>query len=123
MQNVLRNRLIQLICEVPRKLIIRGDEATGETYQAAHDIADHLIAKLGPLPPCKVGDTVYEVGLKNDCSGLRVIEREVSKIEITKDGVALYYCDWREHERIGLYYLTREDAEKAIPESEDVDNA
>ena len=80
---------------------------------------DYLIARGVSALPCNVGNTVYEIELKRDCSGLGVFEREVSKIEITNDGVVLYHREWREHERIGEYRLTRKEAEFAIGESDE----
>lgn len=62
----------------------------------------------------KIGDTVYQVELKSDGSGLGVFEREVAKIEITADGIALYYKDWKTFEKINVYYLTRSEDEEAI---------
>lgn len=97
---------------------IKGATGSDEDVDCLDLSVDYLIAE-GVFALPNIGDTVYEIGVKRDCSGLGVFEREVSKIEITKDGVFLYHKEWREHERIVVYRLTREEAEFAIGESEE----
>ena len=51
MQNDMRNRLANLICE--------AEEKVNNEYPTIEMVADHLIANGVIVPPCKVGDTVY----------------------------------------------------------------
>ena len=51
MQNDMRNRLANLICE--------AEEKVNNEYPTIEMVADHLIAHGVIVPPCKVGDTVY----------------------------------------------------------------
>ena len=53
MQNDMRNRLANLICEAEGKV--------NNEYPTIEMVADYLIANGVIVPPCKVGDTVYNI--------------------------------------------------------------
>lgn len=55
----MRNRLIELLMNVPKLPITVGGRANGKTYQTASNIADYLLANGVVVPPCKVGDIVW----------------------------------------------------------------
>ena len=80
-------------------------------------LADHLIANGAILPPCKVGDRIW------DKYGYTF---EIQKIEIFND-IMLFRCGNRGTEDYMAFYdfevgtnvfLTKEDAEKALKEKE-----
>ena len=57
----MRDRLIKLILNTPVLKFPSGSRAQGKTYQTAQNVADHLLANGVIVPPCKVGDTVYQI--------------------------------------------------------------
>ena len=69
------------------------------------DIAEHLLANGVIIPPCKVGDTVYQI------DGVRVYESTIKNVIYDTNGVAF------DEDAIGTtVFLTREEAEKALKE-------
>lgn len=100
MPNDMRDRLIELISDKENKLY-----STNE-YRIAC-LADHLIENGVILPPCKVGDTVYQTDTE------RVYASNVKAIVYDTDNIAF------DERAIGkTVFLTREDAEKALRERE-----
>lgn len=118
----MREKLIKLI----------QDAVNGCARNWAEIIADHLIQNGVILPPCKVGDTVYELTiykdkLKNQINGY-INHRTVSSIHMSnnqKDKDKPYLtlsCDFGYCKRVPLeafgktVFLTKEEAEKALEE-------
>ena len=95
------------------------------TKDDIEEIADHLLANGVILPPCKVGDTVYEL-VPSWSATPKIKERTVQKIEITgssdlritlkrenSDGSKKYYLI--EQSKIGkTIFLTPGEAERAL---------
>ncbi len=94
-------------------------------YSSYEDFADHLLANGVIVPPCKVGDTVWLKSLNRQHTEWGIIEGKISMIQqkvdkswkfrVTKNrSVQDYTVD-----SIGkTIFLTREEAEKALKESE-----
>ena len=57
----MRERLIELLMDVPKLQVTCGGRMQGRTYQTAQNIADHLLANGVIVPPCKVGHPVYRI--------------------------------------------------------------
>ena len=94
----MRDRLVELI-----------REAKKQTKNANCDIgrnmifADYLLANGVIVPPCKVGDTVYET------DGVRIYESTIKQVIYDTTGVAF------DERAIGTsIFLTREEAEQAL---------
>lgn len=122
MPNDMRDRLIELISDMENKLL-RSYPYTTDEYRIA-SIADHLIANGAIIPPCKVGDTLYDISeFVNGCSYPEIYEYKCDYITIftDKDGETVFAID-----AINFYFndfgktvfLTREDAIKALRERE-----
>ena len=120
-----REKLIELINNVPKIPCIREGRATGKTFQTTQNIADHLLANGVIVPPCKVGDEVYIIDYYWDCdiNGYGVCD------EFERDESSCEYCPHilkkifiREIEyKMSMYddigktvFLTKEEAEKAL---------
>lgn len=96
-----RERLIELLCSAPL-----GSKTFEQQYYKSTitKIADYLLANGVIVPPCKVGDTVYQV----DNAG-RIYESKIKTVIYDTDGIAF------DEKAIGKsIYLTREEAEKAL---------
>ena len=129
MQNKMRDKLIELLtdaelgyaqylCEECDKAI-KGDVAE-ELMKRLEFYADRLIENGAVIPPCKVGDIVYEISTDFTGTKLHIFERIVSRVEIVQSKCILYYCPWKEHKLIGKhYYLTKEQAEQKLRELSD----
>ena len=77
-----------------------------------YELADHLLANGVILPPCKVGDTVWEIDADNPFEEeLQVIESKVERFYVgTSHSLHLIDCK--------TVFLTKEEAEKALKERE-----
>ena len=103
----MRDRLIELL----------NDLNVWDDYISNEDIADHLFANGVIVPPCKVGDTVYQT------DGVRIYELEVFDVSLRN------YKPYYETESIDFDYsaigksifLTKEEAEQALKEREQSD--
>lgn len=74
--------------------------------------ADHLLANGVIVPPCKVGDTVYQT------DGARIYESCITHIEIYSF-VTVFYTDGVAFDETAIgnsIYLTKEEAEKELAE-------
>jgi hypothetical protein len=107
------------------KLIQRADAMCGSRKQCEgcvgfgkgadccdYNIAAHLIANGVIVPPCKVGDTVYQT------DGERIYESCITHIEIYSF-VTVFYTDGVAFDETAIghsIYLTKEEAEKALAE-------
>ena len=122
----MRDRLIELIINADAydsyecKLCNKDDDACDCCY--AEKLADKLLANGVVCPPCKVGDTVYEI---------QPIRKRVQAYEITtiKYNGHYWWFTWILKDRKGIYgnvdgfsshqigktiFLTREEAERAL---------
>ena len=114
----MRDRLIELISEVHKK------EFNREFMFIAEHIADYLLENGVVVPPCKVGDILYET--KPDFSGrlkqplsLKVVGFEMinNMVFIEVEYETITSAGWYSVnvERLGkTVFLTREEAEKAL---------
>ena len=90
-----KERLIELIM----------DSVGGCARNWAEVIADHLLKNGIIVPPCKVGDVVYQT------AGVRIYEGQIKEI-IYDTGLIVF-----DERAIGnTVFLTREGAEKALAE-------
>ena len=77
--NDMRDRLIELISDMENELL-RAYQYTTDEYRIA-SIADHLIENGAILPPCKVGDTLYDISeFVNGCSSPEIYESAQSAV-------------------------------------------
>lgn len=109
-----RDRLIELIHDSDYSLNSVG-------------LADHLIANGVIVPPCKVGDKTFLV-LQKTSGGYDIVESKC--VRITDNGYGKYYSMAIDCPEIGntlefgiydfgkFVFLTKEEAEKALKESE-----
>lgn len=86
------------------------------------EIAEHLLANGVIVPPCKVGDTLYEITSRNTISEYEVtaIRIELFNVfidwKLTQGFVDRYISDMPVGEIGKTVFLTREEAEKALEE-------
>ena len=115
-----RERLIELLQNVP---------ADSEGNRGVGRIADYLLENGVIVPPCCIGDTVYEIreNGRSPISGRR-FDRCITTVQMLDCAVirksTLYAKEKRyaknDSVRLGkTVFLTREEAEKALEESED----
>ena len=99
-----RERLIELLKNVPRNTRAFYDQ-----------FADYLLANGVIVPPCKVGDTVYET------DGIRIYELTILDISLHRNRP--YYetesIDFDDDAIGKTIFLTRKEAEKALEEMEE----
>lgn len=68
----MKNRLIELIMNVPMLTTKFVGRSQGRRYLTAGHLADHLLANGVIVPPCKVGQTVY------------IVEKSISQVFVGK---------------------------------------
>ena len=103
-----RDRLIKLLQEPP---------ADWEGNRGVGAIADHLLANGVIVPPCKVGDTVYEI--EYGIGSYELWEKNLCKTEV-KAICILTENDYHPLNRIGKdVFLTKEDGEQVLKEREE----
>lgn len=116
MQNNMRDRLVELILQSDP---IKERDLDDEWYDGEiEDIADHLLENGVIVPPCKVGDVVYEINRNG------ILEMEIAQIKITERyimfdciDVILDYEDFFYESDIGkTVFVTRDEAERALRE-------
>lgn len=99
-----REQLIELLKNVPRNTRAFYDQ-----------FADYLLANGVIVPPCKVGDTVYET------DGIRIYELTILDISLHRNRP--YYetesIDFDDDAIGKTIFLTRKEAEKALEEMEE----
>lgn len=96
----MKDRLIDLILSADMSLF-GTDKPFAEVY------ADYLIANGTILPPCKVGDTVYQVDT------VRIYESKIKSVVYDTNNIAF------DKRAIGkTVFLTKEAAEEALKERE-----
>ena len=90
-----RDKLIELL----------NTDMSGCNGDYAEEMADYLLHNGVIVPPCKVGDTVYQT------DGVRIYESKIDDVIYLTAGIAF------DESAIGdSIYLTREEAEKALKE-------
>ena len=116
------------ICNRVKEAFVLGtmslDDFSEIDEENTADIADYLLANCIVVPPCKVGDTVYEIVYSYSNHDIRKIikKRVVNGIEIGKDGFIALRCG----RTVVLFatdigksvFLTRDEAEKALKKNE-----
>jgi hypothetical protein len=123
----MRDRLIELLAQCDRENeVLTCFNERPRKRQTAEIIADHLLANGVVCPPCKVGDTVYEI---------QPIRKRVQAYEITtiKYNGHYWWFTWILKDRKGIYgnvdgfsshqigktlFLTREEAERALKDGD-----
>lgn len=110
-----RERLIELISD---NLYLGGLE---------EKIADHLLSNGVIVPPCKIGDIVYDTtfGLTHD-QGKVITEGKVIKIDAVTGGLLIVLVTTEPLTLYGIYpesfgkttFFNREEAEAAVKERE-----
>ena len=120
-----RERLIETICEGLAQNCGGNCTLPNKMYcQNCHILADYLLANGVIVPPCKVGDTVYEFF---DVKGFYsitelIVENIVVGVNPAKGNL---YCKSKQSNSKDIFYrdsfgktvfFTREEAEKALEE-------
>ena len=124
----MRDRLIELIRNAPRKDVVYGNIKLDEPVQTLQTIADHLLANGVIVLPCKVGDTVYYLTTIDTEKELNITEvfcGTVIGISLDRKNIwisvkytnGLYYCH-KSTDFGKTVFLTREEAEQALKERE-----
>ena len=83
-------------------------------------VADHLIANGVIVPPCKVGDMVFRISMKQHTKTKYIEETEISRLAIDNDGIWLF-CKCNPIAKCVFgktVFLTKEEAEQALKECE-----
>lgn len=139
----MRNRLIELFCEVNKRCAKTKDCSNCVGYEKGayckhYLLADHLLAEGVIVPPCKVGQTVYSItecscedidGVHTECEfyGYGIDDRictipngekcpyqyRVIECYVTETNILMFARMWGKD-----VFLTREEAEKALERSE-----
>lgn len=110
----MRDRLIGLLNEATFGVNVHtlADHLKKETIEA---VADYLIANGVIVPPCKVGDTVFEIAdMSNHKAFSHIVWSDtITKIGVTTKGIlhekGIDFADFGK-----TVFLTREEAEKAL---------
>lgn len=123
-----RERLIELILNAPRTDTVYGNIKLDKPVQTAQTIADYLLANGVIVPPCKVGDTVYEILPKAgyirvvNVVGFHLGKFPTLRGHKRKEYFVGYLDQYLLHIRIDdigkTVFLSRELAEKALAERE-----
>lgn len=105
-----RDRLIELVVNADTydsyecKLCTKKDTSCGRCN--AEKLADYLLANGVIVPPCKVGDKIYQLDTAGD-----IYESELTQIIYNTKGIAF------DERAIGkTVFLTKEEAEQALAE-------
>ena len=107
---MMRDRLIELLMNVPKLPITIGGRANGKTYQTAGNLADHLLSNGVVIIQCNIGDTVYQT------DGVRIYELTILDVSLHKNKP--YYetdeIDFDDDAIGKSIFLRREEAEEKI---------
>lgn len=105
-----KERLVELIKQ----------SANRDGFVFAPDLADDLLDGGVIVPPCKVGDKVYDIGgfpkiMKAEVETMTTDGQEMSSVVVNQQKpYHRWFVNWKD---IGKYvFLTREEAEKALKE-------
>ena len=125
----MKERLIELLRNIPPMEITVGGRANGKTYKTMGHIADYLLANGVFVPTLNCGDRVWFIpkGLGEVCEAT-VIRVEYNYFTSPQEWIAIDYISSivGKHEyksRIDLMlgktvFLTKEEAEKALKEKQ-----
>lgn len=121
----MRDRLIQLISECSTYTPNYAEQARLH----AEYVAQHLLNNGVIVPPCKYGDTIFVIPSDVNCrlnmlhnmpQNNRVYEQVIDHIIMWRSDYMLYTCDGlcavTSKEFKNTWFLTREEAEKALAE-------
>lgn len=122
-----KERLTKLIQQAEREYHHDMNIGIGEF------IADYMLKNGVIVPPCKIGDTIYVIPSKTNFNlnrmygcmkdNNRVYEQKVNAIHIYLSVYTLTACDGLQSQSNSMYgetwFLTREEAEKALRELEE----
>ena len=113
----MKERLIELLRNIPPIEATVGGRANGKTYKTMEHIADYLLANGVIVLPCKVGDEVWAI---RDYRGTKYAQRGfVSEMFFRKDMSIMIVV---KHIARGTWgediFPTPEEAEKALKRSE-----
>ena len=118
----MRDRLMELLGNVFLPINERNAfgsyDTVGETtlgYNDKERIADHLLANGVILPPCKVGDAVYQV-YADDCGNDGCMGTCESCESATWKIAEMQFDPFKDFDK--TVFFTREEAEKALREKE-----
>ena len=120
MQNDMRNRIANLICEAEGKV--------NNEYPTIEMVADHLIANGVIVLPCKVGDEIYVLNRGNIPQRMVLDKPDIRCHCYKEDNLCMALCDDKKHS-ICAYrlkndgsdigekvFLTKEEAEAKLKE-------
>ena len=108
----MRERLIELLNET------FADQYEKRCLLTADHTADYLLANGVIVPPCKVGDTVYQIN--RTPYGGEVYELDISGVSLRK-GKTYYETESIDFDDTAIgrsIFLTRKEAEKALKEAQ-----
>jgi hypothetical protein len=121
-----RERLVELLCNIPPMNINIGGRRIGKHRYTMSHIADHLLANGVIVPPCKVGDTLYDLTTVDAEKELNVNEIFCGTAQgFSFDGKTIWisasytnglFYYHRSNEIGETVFLSRELAEKALAE-------
>ena len=115
-----RERLMELIMNIPPIPVTVGGRSQGKRYMTASHIADRLLSSGVIVPPCKVGDVVYSIekGIDHQIFIGEVYEitkrREGDLFRFTRKGYFTGVCSFNDFGK--TVFLTKEEARKALKE-------
>lgn len=102
MQNDMRNRLANLICEAEGKV--------NNEYPTIEMVADHLIANGVIVLPCKVGDEIYVLNRGNIPQRMILDKPDIRCHCYKEDDLCMALCDDKKH-GICAYRLKNDDSD------------
>lgn len=109
-----REKLIELICSTE----YGNGSLIGNNFQKGfiEKIAGHLIASGVTVPPCKVGDTIYEVDPEHGVVTHNVYDVCFVYKTTAIDDNGMTWDDFFTSDDIDAAYMTRREAEAELPE-------
>lgn len=115
--NKQRERLVELMCNAPKKEVTYFGRSCGKTYRTVEEIADYILADGWMRPPCKAGETVWVISQWYKYTKPEIESRKILSVQIYKNGDIQYHykdgCFWQGH--IGkTVFLSREEAEAKL---------
>ena len=119
-----KERLVELLKqtdkEYERQFWLPHTREYSVTDEAFDFFADYLLQNGGIVPPCKVGDTVYDIGgfpkiMEAEVETMTTDGQEMSSVVVSKGKpFHRWFVNWKD---AGIFvFLTREDAKRALKE-------
>lgn len=122
-----RERLIELCNEKIRTMTFQNSDHWYDFTVRTEIISDYLLANGVIVPPCKVGDIVYQI-MDIKSVHRQVLELKVLRIEITEQTIRFWcrtvknyrynFCELDIDDFGKTVFLTKEEAEAKLKESE-----